>query len=117
MRCLGIDIKIVSGFCDSVVRTVNDLCVSVSYIREKVSDTIAAGINRVSDFNVCACLVSGDLSFDAICKNTSISVQVTTICEPNVGAFYLEIEPELLWVYPDIETYNKVISNTDWIII
>lgn len=117
MRCLGIDIKIVSGLCDSVVRTVNDLCVSVSYIREKVSDTIAAGINRVSDFNVCACLVSGNLSFDAICKNTPISVQVTTICEPNIGAFYLEIEPELLWVYPDIETYNKVISNTDWIII
>lgn len=117
MRCLGIDIKIVSGLCDSVVRTVNDLCVSVSYIREKVSDTIAAGINRVSDFNVCTCLVSGDISFDAICKNTPISVQVTTICEPSIGDLYLEIEPELLWVYPDIETYNKVISNTDWIII
>lgn len=116
MRCLSIDIKIVIGLCDSVVRTVNDLCVSVSYIREKVSDTIAADINRVSDFNVCACLVSGDLSFDVICKNTSISVQVTTICEPNIGDFYLEIEPELLWVYTDIETYNRVISNTSWVI-
>lgn len=116
MRCLGIDIKILGGLCDSVVRTVNDLCVSVSYIREKVSDTICAGARRVFDFNACALLVSGDLSFDAICKNTSISVQVTTICEPSIGDFYLEIEPELLWVYPDIETYNKVISNTSWVI-
>lgn len=27
---------------------------------------------------------------------------------------YLEIEPELIWVYPDMDTSNNVYSNTTW---
>lgn len=27
---------------------------------------------------------------------------------------YLEIEPELIWVYPDWSAYNDVYSNTTW---
>lgn len=27
---------------------------------------------------------------------------------------YLEIEPELIWVYPDVEVDNNVHSNTAW---
>lgn len=27
---------------------------------------------------------------------------------------YLEIEPDLIWVYPDIEVDNEVRSNTAW---
>lgn len=27
---------------------------------------------------------------------------------------YLEIEPEIIWVYPDWSAYNDVYSNTTW---
>lgn len=27
---------------------------------------------------------------------------------------YLEIEPDILWVFPDIESVNEVFSNTSW---
>lgn len=27
---------------------------------------------------------------------------------------YLEIEPEVIWVYPDYESWNNVYSNTTW---
>ena len=27
---------------------------------------------------------------------------------------YLEIEPDTLWVYPDMEVSNNVYSNTSW---
>lgn len=27
---------------------------------------------------------------------------------------YLEIEPELIWVYPDWSAHNDVYSNTTW---
>lgn len=27
---------------------------------------------------------------------------------------YLEIEPEIIWVYPDTQTDNDVYSNTIW---
>lgn len=30
------------------------------------------------------------------------------------AAPYLEIEPELIWVYPDWDVSNNVYSNTTW---
>lgn len=30
------------------------------------------------------------------------------------AAPYLEIEPEVIWVYPDWSAYNDVYSNTTW---
>lgn len=29
---------------------------------------------------------------------------------------YLEIEPEVVWIYADLEAMNDVFSNTNWII-
>lgn len=29
---------------------------------------------------------------------------------------YLEIEPQTIWVHPDLSIDNSVISNTEWIV-
>lgn len=34
----------------------------------------------------------------------------------DVAEKYLEIEPEVLWVYPDLENFNNVYSNVTWIV-
>lgn len=36
--------------------------------------------------------------------------------DADVDILYLEIEPELIWVYPDFEVSNNVYSNTEWVI-
>ena len=49
--------------------------------------------------------------------SSGISLVAYAVC--TVGKktqFYLEIEPELIWVYPDFEVDNNVFSNTDWYI-
>jgi hypothetical protein len=36
------------------------------------------------------------------------------VCRPNIAKPYLEIAPEIIWVYPDWSAYNEVYSNTFW---
>ena len=42
-------------------------------------------------------------------------VVLTRVCDV-AELPYLEIHPELIWVYPDIESDNDVYSNLDWIV-
>lgn len=42
-------------------------------------------------------------------------VALTRVCDV-AELPYLEIHPELIWVYPDIESDNDVYSNLDWIV-
>lgn len=57
-----------------------------------------------------------------VCRNSCLldRVESNIKCEfervyEEVGeAKYLEIEPTVLWVYPDIESMNDVYSNTHW---
>ena len=42
-------------------------------------------------------------------------VVLTRVCDV-AELPYLEIQPELIWVYPDIESSNDVYSNLDWIV-
>ena len=43
-----------------------------------------------------------------------IGVRLSPVCTPSIRNPYLEIEPEVLWVYADMVQYNDVISNTYW---
>ena len=43
-----------------------------------------------------------------------IKCRFSLICTTNIIAPYLEINPEIIWVYPDWSAYNDVISNTHW---
>ena len=52
--------------------------------------------------------VSASLDHDAI------QARLSMVCTPSIRNPYLEIEPEILWVYTDLEQYNDVLSNTYW---
>ena len=43
-----------------------------------------------------------------------VTARVSHVCTPSIRHPYLEIEPEILWVYPDLESLNNVLSNTTW---
>ena len=57
-----------------------------------------------------------------VCRNSYLldRIESKVKCEfervyEEVGeAKYLEIEPTVLWVYPDLESLNDVYSNTTW---
>lgn len=44
----------------------------------------------------------------------SIAAHVSHVCTPSIRHPYLEIEPEIIWVYPDWAVDNNVFSNTNW---
>lgn len=53
--------------------------------------------------------------------SSNLTVIASAVCTVNTGGgeetvLYLEIEPEVLWVYPDYERENFVYSNTEWFI-
>lgn len=43
-----------------------------------------------------------------------LSVVVLERVDEETDLPYLEIEPELIWVYPDIDISNDVLSNLTW---
>lgn len=52
--------------------------------------------------------ITATLSHDAIRARLSL------VCTPSIRTPYLEIEPQLIWVYTNIESTNDVFSNTTW---
>lgn len=82
-----------------------------------MSSCISVGIRRVGAVKVSAekepDTVKG-LSCSAV---GGISVRVSHVCTPNIRTPYLEIEPEIIWVYPEWAVDNDVFSNTTWHII
>lgn len=44
----------------------------------------------------------------------AVTARVSHVCTPSIRNPYLEIEPELIWVYPDWAADNDVLSNTTW---
>ena len=47
-------------------------------------------------------------------KVSGISCRIGLVCRPDIGDKYLEIEPKIIWVYPDWAVDNNVYSNTSW---
>jgi len=50
----------------------------------------------------------------ATLSHEAIRARLSMVCTPSIRAPYLEIEPTILWVYPDWERTNDVFSNTTW---
>lgn len=46
----------------------------------------------------------------------AIRARLSPVCRPSIREPYLEISPEILWVYSDLDQYNDVLSNTYWYI-
>lgn len=50
----------------------------------------------------------------ATAQRVRVTARLTRVCDTDIRTPYLEIEPTILWVYPDIANTNDVFSNTYW---
>ena len=97
MGCLHADVKIVNNnWRDNV---------SVKLIVSSGSDFDARIDYQKALSLACACNC-----------NVPIFVKIDNFCGQFIPAPYLEIEPDVLWVYPSFDVENYVCSNTDWLI-
>ena len=79
-------------------------------------DKISVFAERTDDINVSFSFdKSGNIIFEAE-RLDGIECTFTYTDKPDIGNKYLEVEPELIWVYPDFENYNNVYSNVNWIV-
>lgn len=79
-----------------------------------VGGGISASLSRVGG-GIEASLTMKDGGISANFKRVGgMSCRMGLICTPNISHPYLEINPEIIWVYPDWSAYNDVISNTHW---
>lgn len=77
-----------------------------------VSEGIRAGITREGTMSAhCSKVPTG---ITATLDRDAIRARLSMVCSPSIRVPYLEIQPEILWVYSDLEQYNEVLSNTYW---
>ena len=70
-------------------------------------------LTRVGGIEASLTRVCGGISA-TFTKVGGMTCRLGLVCKPNILHPYLEIEPELIWVYPDWATDNNVYSNTSW---
>lgn len=94
-------------------------CLTVTYTRQ---GGITADAERVGGIS-CVATRFGGMSATAsriggieasIERVGGMSCRFSLICTTGVVPPYLEINPEVIWVYPDWSAYNDVYSNTRW---
>ena len=73
---------------------------------------IESSLDRVGGIESSLQYVSGISA--SLARVSGISSRMGLICRPNIGTPYLEIEPEIIWVYPEWAVDNNVYSNTHW---
>lgn len=113
MGCLHADVCLVNGIC-SCVDCMNGL--SVDYeVTQKPAIKIALIVSPVSDFEANVDYKKALTLAQASNCNVPIFVKLDPVCQI-IPSYYLEIEPEIIWVYSDWEIENQVFSNTDWYI-
>lgn len=79
---------------------------------ELVSEGIRAGITREGALAArCSKVPTG---ITATLDHDAIRARLSLVCTPSIRTPYLEIEPQLIWVYTNIESTNDVFSNTTW---
>lgn len=86
--------------------------ISVSF--DRVSSGISVSLDRVNSFMALLTRIGGDIQTSHVRVGGDISVSFGLVCSPNISGPYLNIEPTVLWVYPNLENTNDVYSNTEW---
>ena len=114
MGCLRVDIYPVNGLC-SCVRNRNELSVKVA-ASQKPRIKLKLMVSCVSDFVAEIDYEKAIRLAKATSCNVPIFVKIDNYCGQILPTPYLEIEPEIIWVYPDWAVDNQVFSNTDWYI-
>lgn len=113
MGCLRADVSLVSGL-DSCICCANGL--SVDYeLAQGCAVKISLIVSSVSDFEANVDYKKALTLAQASSCNVPIFVKLDPVCQI-IPSYYLEIEPEIIWVYSDWEVENQVFSNTDWYI-
>ena len=79
---------------------------------ELVSEGIRAGITRACAMTASCSKVPTGIT--ATLDRDAIQARLSLVCTPSIRTPYLEISPEIIWVYPDWSAYNDVFSNTYW---
>ena len=95
----------------------------VSSILHRVGG-ISSSLSRIdggitSSLEMAECGITSSLQYvsginSSLARTSGISCRMGLVCRPGVGDKYLEIEPEIIWVYPDWAVDNNVYSNTRW---
>ena len=94
-------------------------CLTVTYTRlggmtasaERVGG-ISCSASRIGSVSATATRIGGiDASMERV---GGMTCRFSLICTTGVVPPYLEINPEVIWVYPDWSAYNDVYSNTRW---
>lgn len=79
---------------------------------ELASEGIRAGLSRDGALGLrCSKM---DTGVTVSLEREAIRARASMVCTPSIRTPYLEIEPTILWVYPDLERTNDVFSNTYW---
>lgn len=104
----------------------SDLKASISACRQAIVNVLPSSSCAIADAEIERALqcAKANVVESGLCgtigiMDSSISAVIRIICNPNTpdtSDYYLEIEPELIWVYPDFVVDNRVFSNTDWYI-
>lgn len=94
-------------------------CLNVTYTRlggitanAELVGRISCSASRIGGISTTASRIGGvDTSMERV---GGMTCRFSLICTTGVVPLYLEINPEIIWVYPDWSAYNDVYSNTHW---
>lgn len=118
--------------CISV--SIKRVCTKMSSLAKRVGGVFAdASMNAIGSASLERdAPIRGALSFvpwdTNVCFDRSGAVFAwsSLVCTPGIIPVpptppepepYLEIRPEYIWVYPDLESFNEVFSNVTWTIL
>jgi len=112
MKCLRIDVEHVGGMGSSVeCRSGLTVCWS---LERKCSVGIKLVVKPVSDLDAEIDYEKALRMAQACSCNVPVFVRIDSVCGQILPTPYLEIEPEVIWVYEGWGVENQVFSNTDW---
>lgn len=117
MSCIEVHIRMVSSDVTASARKAGSLRAEASLIAYGVTASC-----RKSDMEFAA--QAGMVQWNTTVgfgRVGSVYAWSSAVCTPGIGPEpvvpdekYLDIEPKLLWVYEDLEVFNKVLSNVTW---
>ena len=113
MRCVHADVELINGGLCACVECVGGLSVDYSIVK-KTRTRIRLVVQPVSNLDANIDFAYAKLLAEASSCNVPIFVKIDNFCGQIIPTAYLEIEPEVLWVYPDFSVENYVYSNTNW---
>lgn len=110
----------------NVTLVFSDIKASVSACRQAMANILPENADVFADADIEKAIRCAEVKFAGsgvsagISKvDSGVNAVIKVICTssaPDTTEYYLEIEPELIWVYSDWSVENRVYSNTNWII-